>query len=275
MLTFKATLEDANASVDKAFGDREATIETLLTLFKLDYGQSRKQRLTYAISKLAETHDRLTKTTDELLRLKHIEHVTDLIASPFPAHIAEQMRAAGIDEEAQREIANEMLADATPASKPPRSWLEGDWALSDDLRHCAICGGPTGEGHRCDDDERTDQFDDAEGVPWLKADIGGGEVEYRPGTFEDLFESDLRDVERSMSDAEKLEDDPHPGHSSRPSLHGDGHIGPVARHAKEAAEQLGDIPSLHDLLEALSAPSRPHVRVMTFDELLYRLLRST
>jgi hypothetical protein len=304
MLTFKKTLHDANVAFEKAAADREHTIETLLTLFKLDYGQSRKQRLTYAISKLSAANDCLTKAGDELLRLKHIEHVTDLIVSPFPAHIAEQMRAAGIDEEAQREIANEMLADETPASKPPRSWREDDWDIHkpephpDDARHCAICGGPIDEP--ADDaalrarwrrgDLKLGKGEWMEGAhlfepcempdaswlheraakrreEWRKADIGAGFVEYRPGTIAELLDSQLSDIERSMTNAEcgtqahkaieavidmLLGDEPL-------SLHGDGHvgpviIGPVEQHLRDCAARETNGFSLHDLLEAISEP---------------------
>ena len=41
-----------------------------------------------------------------------------------------------------------------------------------------------------------------------------------------------------------------PPATERPSLHSDGHVGPVAKHAAQAAQRETSVPSIHDLLEA-------------------------
>jgi hypothetical protein len=253
MLTFKKTFEDAKTVFQDAVDQRETFIHNLLAVFQAD--RLRPVGLITALNNLATAQDDFDAAEKEMLRLEHIEHVTDEIVDPFPPRIAEKLRSIGIDAAAQRELANEMLADANggpeamralhenarladkPADDRVRRWLEGDWTI----------------------DEPAEMPD----APWRTADIGGGTVEFAPW----VDNADLRrDFAHARSAMERgttmhkilegdwaIQDDP----AQRPSLHSDGHVGPVAEHCAICGGALDDdaafVP-LHDILEALTQP---------------------
>jgi hypothetical protein len=260
MLTFKATLHDTQVAFDQAVDRRETIIHQLLAEF-LERG-ARGANLLVALNNLSTAQADFDAFEQELLRLDRIERITNEIGNPFPPHIAKKLRAIGIDDEAQRELANEMLADAN--------------------------GGP--EAVRALHENAPAEMPDA---PWMTADIGGSTVEYAPGTgkskvpltpmergilmhkiLEGKFDDDpvgraramheiIEDVgNSSLADLLYYDDgEPWPAvderpamyglldDDDRPSLHGDGHVGPVEQHLRKCAALDADDPYVHDVLE--------------------------
>jgi hypothetical protein len=261
MLTFKATLHDTQVAFDQAVDRREDFIHNLLAVYA-DRSPRWAVNIVEALNNLSTAQADVDAFEHELLRLEHIEDITDEIADPFPPPIAKRLRSMGLSDEDMRELANEMLADENG----------GPEAMRFMHMHADENGGPEtmrspplkASFMHMHEDELPEPGGTGDVEPpmseeWLKPacqfcgshdlyviDMGGPWFCVACGRRQD--DNLARRHPQRLVDLLNMADD------DRPSLHGDGHVGPVAQHAARASRETTGF-SIHDLLEALTDPS--------------------
>ena len=218
-LTFKAVKHDTELMFDRIDDERERAIHELLAVYQARIVDN--VAVYAALNNLATVQADYDAAALELHRLEHIERVTDAIRDPFPPHIASKLRAAGIDDESQRELANDILSDEdehapmqTTAYYPqddtrvPLTPMERGI-----LMHKIIEGkfdnDPVGRAramHEIIEDVGNSSLADL---------LGDDDYEASDKPWPETTGFSLPDLLEAMKEDE------------RPSLHGDGHVGPI------------------------------------------------
>ena len=213
MLTFKTPREVADAEFDKAIDRRNDAINDLLN--KYHAADRKAVDIIAALNNLSAAQDDFDETGATAIRFAQFDERLDALLEG-PSHIKDMKLG-------------DVLAAQEAAEAPDASWL------TDETTPPALRGGA----------EFLAQSD--EPAPWRTADIGCGSVEYKsvpedngqikeyakvfgptPAQRGELLHAILEELaNHGAFDDEKLPDDPHPGHSSKLSLHGDGKVKPL------------------------------------------------